>query len=82
MSKVVPSEEISLANKEVRQGSIGSRSHMPSGNASGSGHSCGPHEHFTTNKKAKIGKKAAEIGVSAFPLSFLQDSILLMNGAE
>ena len=32
-----------------KQGSIGSGS----GNASGSGHSRGPYEHFTTNEKAK-----------------------------
>ena len=41
------------------------RCRVPSGNASGSGHSRGPYEHLTANEKAKIGKKAAEIGVAA-----------------
>ena len=55
---------------------------MPSSNASKSGHSHGPPEHFATDKKAKIVKKAAEIEVVAFLISFLQDSVLLMNGMK
>ena len=39
--------------------------HMPSGNTSGCGCSREPYKHLTTDEKAKIGKKAAEIGVAA-----------------
>ena len=80
LSKVVPSEGISLANKEVLEAEDNCL--VPSGNASGSSHSHGRHEHFTIDKKIEIGKKAAEIGVASFPLSFSQNSILLMKGVK
>ena len=47
--------------------------HVPSSNASESDHSHGPHKHFTTDKKAKIVKKAAEIKVVAFPFLYSSD---------
>ena len=73
LSKVVPSEGISLANKEVKEVlELEDNCHVPSGNASGSGHSRGPYEHLTADEKAKIGKKVAEIGVAATVKSLSQ----------
>ena len=51
LSKVVPSEGILLANKEVLEAE--DNCHVPSDNASGSGRSRGPYKHFTTNEKVK-----------------------------
>ena len=68
LSKVVPSVGILLASKEVKEVLEGDGLVAPSGstNLGTSGiHTRGPYEHFTTDEKAKIGKKAAEIGVAA-----------------
>ena len=52
LSKVVPSEGILFANKEVLE--VEDNCHVPSGSsASGSGHSHGPYKYFTTDEKAK-----------------------------
>ena len=51
LPKVVHSEGISLANKEILE--VEDNCHMPNGKASKSGHSRGPYEHFTTNEKVK-----------------------------
>ena len=58
LSKVVPSEGILLANKEVKEVLEGDGMVPPNGNTSGN-HTRGPYEHFTPNEKA------AEIGVAA-----------------
>ena len=66
LSKVVPSEGISLANKEAKEVlEAEDYCHVPSGNSSGSGYSRGLYEHLSTDEKAKIGKTPAEIGVAA-----------------
>ena len=41
----------------------------PDGNMSGN-HTHGPYEHLTPDEKATVGKKAAEIGVTATVKSF------------
>ena len=66
LSKVFPSEEISPANKKVKEVlEAEDNCHVPRGNTSGSSHSRAPYKHFTTDEKAKIAfKKASEIGVA------------------
>ena len=69
LSKVIPSEGILLANKEVKEVLEGDGMAPPKGNTIGN-HTRGPYEHFTPDEKATVGKKAAEIGVAATMKSF------------
>ena len=69
LSKVVPSEGILLANKEVKEVLEGDGVVPPNGNTSGN-HARGPYEHFTPDEKATVGKKVAEIGVATTVKSF------------
>ena len=69
LSKVVPSEGILFANKEVKEVLEGDSMVPLNGNMSGN-HTRGPYEHFTPDEKATVGKKAAEIGVAATVKSF------------
>ena len=64
LSKVVPSEGILLANKEVKEVLEGDGMFPPNGDTSGN-HTCGPYEYFTPDEKATVGKKVAEIGGKA-----------------
>ena len=63
---MVPSDGILLTNKEVKEVLEGDGMVPSNGNTSGN-HTHGHYEHFTSDEKATVGKKAqpTEIGVAA-----------------